>query len=131
MRTIATPDESARPRAGVVRAARSRRQGLAVSARSISRRLVGAPERFPRDWAAERFARNVDLVRMQLAPVPTLTALADSYRREASVAMGDLAGAHARRAPTAVDVAYAIRWLELEHRTRMPAWAHLAGIEDG
>ena len=124
--TASTDDRPVRTGRG-----RRRQRRLASSARSITRTLLRPPARLPRDWAVDAFGQHVDLVRTQLAPVPTLRALADSYRREASVATSETASSKRRSSPSAVDVAYAIRWLELEHRTRMPAWLDLAGLGDG
>jgi hypothetical protein len=78
----------------------------------------------PERWLEPAFGRQVDLVRLHLAPVRTRTGLASSFGREAfNVADDDWSGsARASRVATArgaassigpVLVAYALRWLEL------------------
>ena len=95
---------------------------LAFRALDVLRRvrLASPPER----WLQPGFGREVDLVRLHLAPVRSRAGLAASYGREAfNLAVdGDWPRRIAtRRASTAtltasmgpVDVAYALRWLEL------------------
>ena len=83
-------------------------------------RLASPPER----WLQPGFGREVDLVRLHLAPVRSRAGLAASYGREAfnlAVAAEWPRRTATRRASTAtltalmgpVDVAYALRWLEL------------------
>jgi hypothetical protein len=61
--------------------------------------------------AAETLAAEVLAVRAQLTPVSTQAALADSYRREAFHIVSEF-GCD-RPEPTAIRLAYALRWLEL------------------
>ena len=63
------------------------------------KRVVGDEEVVPH-WQTRGFARCVALVHAQLAPIPTRSALADSYRREAV-------------RHDALEAAYALRWMEL------------------
>jgi len=78
----------------------------------------------PRDagpWGEPAFAREVDRIRAQLAPIRDRRGLAASYAREAfRVHASDGPDAPAR--PRASRAAYAVRWLELGDGTRRPAW---------
>jgi len=58
-------------------------------------------------------ADRIALVRAQLAPIRSRTALLDSYRRESLCRLASPAQA-SDSAAEILDVAYAIRWLELE-----------------
>jgi hypothetical protein len=62
---------------------------------------------------APALAERIALVRAQLAPIRSRTALLDSYRRES---LWRLAGPAqtAGSATEVLDQAYALRWLELE-----------------
>jgi hypothetical protein len=94
----------------VAEAPLSPEQALALDARYLVS-LLGQPERQPRRWATAAFAREVELVRSHLRPIRTRDALAASFGREAF---------HVRPpsdtgvAMSAVRVAYATRWLELD-----------------
>jgi hypothetical protein len=101
----------------------------ASPARELARRALGVLRRArqaspPERWFEPAFGREVDLVRLHLAPVRTRAALASSFGREAfNVRTVD------RRADTTssgpVSVAYALRWLELgdgRHRGAFDAW---------
>jgi hypothetical protein len=77
-------------------------------------RVAGRPAR----WAAPTFAREVDLVRLHLAPIRSRSGLAASFGREAFHA--DVASDRANTGP--VTAAYAIRWLELGDGAVRPAW---------
>lgn len=83
-------------------------------------RLASPPER----WLQPGFGREVDLVRLHLAPVRTRAALAGSFGREAfNIAAGErqpgwptatgIAAPGAMPSIGPVHVAYALRWLEL------------------
>jgi len=63
-------------------------------------------------WRTRGFAHCVDGVRAALSPIGSRRALAESYAREAS-----------RNEP--VEMAYALRWLELTRGSALPAWTSL------
>ena len=65
------------------------------------------------------FAREVDLVRLHLAPIRSRSGLAASFGREAFHV--DVASDGGNSGP--VTAAYAIRWLELGDGIARPAWA--------
>ena len=71
------------------------------------------------------FAREVDRVRAQLAPIRDRRGLAASFGREAF----RIRGASDPPDPPAgigpVRIAYAVRWLELGRGVRQPAWSQL------
>ena len=113
---------------------------LEIGTRKRDQRTAGAPYRdLPRDallllrclrdrprdagpWGEPAFAREVDQIRAQLAPIRDRRGLAASYSREAFRVHGPgLPDAVAR--PRASRAAYAIRWLELGDGTRRPAWS--------
>src|SRR4249919_3271897 len=82
----------------------------------------------PRDagsWGEPAFAREVDRIRAQLAPIRHRRGLAASYGREAFRVHGqdpsEMAGTPIR--PRASRAAYAVRWLELGDGIRRPAWS--------
>jgi len=90
-------------------------------------RLASPPER----WLRPGFGREVDLVRLHLAPVRTRAALAGSFGREAFNIAADDRRAPWRsgnrsiapaEAPSPVQVAYALRWLELGDGRRRGAF---------
>jgi hypothetical protein len=76
------------------------------------------PHRRPDRWAGRAFAREVDLVRLHLAPIRSRLGLAASFGREA------FQSNHAESADAAgpVTAAYAIRWLELGDGMPRPPW---------
>jgi hypothetical protein len=72
----------------------------------------------PRDagsWGEPAFAREVDRIRAQLAPIRDRRGLAASWARE-SFRVNGLEARTSR-------AAYAIRWLELGDGIRRPAWS--------
>ena len=89
-------------------------------------------------WGAPAFAREVEAVRSQLAPIRDRRGLAASYGREA-FRMRDAVALAAKRAadpaaPAAPAggaalrpsrVAYAVRWLELGDGIARPRWTSL------
>jgi hypothetical protein len=75
------------------------------------------PDRRPVRWLAPVFAREVDLVRLHLAPIRSRLGLAASFGREAFHA--DIADGESEAPVTA---AYAIRWLELGDGLARPPW---------
>ena len=78
------------------------------------------PDRRPARWSGATFAREVDLVRLHLAPIRSRVGLAASFAREAfhadlTTVIDDSIGP--------VTAAYVIRWLELGDGVARPAWA--------
>lgn len=87
------------------------------------------PTQVPPKWRSAPFARNVDLVRAHLQPISSHEMLARSYGREH---FHMVAIAVPRRAPEvisrdATEVAYAVRWLELDRDTKFGPWLSLIG----
>lgn len=72
-------------------------------------------------WGEATFAREVDAVRRQLAPIASRRGLASSYLREAFRVHAD-AGVRGPAGFRPADVAYAIRWLELGDGVARPRW---------
>ena len=64
----------------------------------------------PEPWRDAAFRRRVDVIRRQLSPLRSRAALAASYGREADHQLHD---GHVAPVLTALQVAYALRWLEL------------------
>ena len=93
-------------------------RALALDALRLLRRL-GDPARRPERWCEAAFSREIELVRIHLAPLRTRKALAASYGREAFHLTLDGA---ARDNPGAVRLAYALRWLELGHGAASRSW---------
>ena len=85
----------------------------------------------PRDagpWGEPAFAREVDRIRAQLAPIRDRRGLGASWGREAFRVHGqdprDASDAlDVRARPRASRAAYAVRWLELGDGIRRPAWS--------
>ncbi len=90
---------------------------VALATLRRARRADGRPAR----WAGSVFGRDVDLVRLHLAPIRSRVGLAASFGREAFHADIDRDGADIDTGP--VSAAYAIRWLELGDGIRRPAWS--------
>lgn len=82
------------------------------------------PARVPERWRSSTFARNVDLVRAHLKPIQTHDMLCLSYGREHFhiVAVGPPPRAPQVISSDATEVAYAVRWLELDRGTDLGAW---------
>ena len=98
-------------------------RALALDALAVLRIL----RRHPRDaglWGEPAFAREVEIIRRQLAPIRDRRGLASSYGREAfrMRSADDVLGLPLRR-PTAI--AYAVRWLELGDGVPRPGWTSL------
>jgi hypothetical protein len=90
---------------------------LTLVALATLRRARNAGDR-PASWATPRFGREVDLIRLHLAPIRSRLGLAASFGREAFHA-DPMAEAGA---PGPVTAAYTIRWLELGDGERRPPW---------
>jgi hypothetical protein len=93
-------------------------RALALDALRLLRRLRD-PARRPDRWGQPAFGREIELVRVHLAPLRTRKALAASYGREAFHIRLDPS---ARDNPGPVRVAYALRWLELGDGAHGPSW---------
>lgn len=80
----------------------------------------------PAAWATIGFAREVERIRAQLAPVRTRRSLQDAYGRESfRVALDD--DPDRIDALTPVRLAYALRWLELRDGCVGPTWPAMMG----
>lgn len=85
----------------------------------------------PRDadpWGEPAFAREVELVRGQLAPIRTRRGLAASFSREAGLGPGAEATPDDSALPPGLRplrVAYAVRWLELGDGVVRTEWIEL------
>jgi hypothetical protein len=98
-------------------------RALALDALLVLRMLRDHP-RDAGPWGEPAFAREVELVRAQLAPIRDRRGLAASYGREAfrrrdARDRGDPPGLRPSR------VAYAVRWLELGDGVERPGWTSL------
>jgi hypothetical protein len=74
----------------------------------------------PRDagpWGEPAFAREVERIRRDLAPIVSRRSLAESFAREAV-------------RPAAVRVAYSVRWFELDDDDARPPWTSLVTERD-
>jgi hypothetical protein len=82
------------------------------------------PTQVPPKWRSAPFARNVDLVRAHLQPITSHELLARSYGREHfhMVAIAVPIRAPEVISSDATEVAYAVRWLELDRGTRFGPW---------
>ena len=96
---------------------------VALATLRRARRADGRPAR----WAAPVFAREVDLVRLHLAPIRSRLGLAASFGREAFHA--DIAADGPNDGP--VTAAYAIRWLELGDGIGRGPWAAWLAARQG
>lgn len=71
------------------------------------------------------FAREVDQIRAQLAPIRDRRGLAASFGREAFRTFDPRDASTSTGGIGPVRVAYAVRWLELGRGVRQPAWSSL------
>jgi hypothetical protein len=101
---------------------------LALDALAILRRFRGTVAA-DAAWSDPDFARQVDTVRTELAPIRSRHVLADSFAREAAHLHGSLLAPIGRplEAPGPVRLAYAVRWLELGDGEDRPGWSRLVG----
>lgn len=94
-------------------------------------RLLRSPARTPQRWRALGFARQVDLVRAHLRPIRSHESLAHSYGREhfhiqaTGSATLDARGLLRR---SAIEVAYALRWLELADGDSRGPWLSIVAV---
>jgi hypothetical protein len=98
---------------------------LRISAWALSRALRD-PRRLPASWSGVGFAGRVDRVRAQLLPIVSLSALVDCYAREHGRRQART-GADRLFRDAEVDLAYALRWLELTGRLDERPWRLLCG----
>lgn len=89
---------------------------VAVTTLRRARRGDGRPAR----WDVPAFGREVDLVRLHLAPIRSRPGLAASFGREAFHA--DVSRGDADVGGGPVTAAYAIRWLELGDGVARRSW---------
>jgi hypothetical protein len=94
-------------------------RALAMVALAVLRRSK-QPAARPAGWSVPGFAREVDLIRLHLAPIRSRPVLAASFGREAF--HGD-ATSTSEVAATPVTVAYALRWLERGDGIARPLWS--------
>jgi hypothetical protein len=99
-------------------------RALALDALHVLRTLRDRP-RDAGPWGEPVFAREVDQVRAQLAPIRDRRGLAASFGREAFRTLDASERSERPAGIGAVRVAYAIRWLELGRGVRQPAWSSL------
>jgi hypothetical protein len=103
-------------------------RALAIEALAILR-LARRREAHPDRWSTDSFVREVELIRFHLRPVRSRVVLAASFGREAFHGVSVLAIESAQerdprrsRGAGPVQVAYALRWLELGDGLDRPAW---------
>jgi len=101
-------------------------RALALDALRL-RRALRDPQRLAGTWAEPAFAREVELIRLHLAPLRRRSGLTASYGREAFQALG-ASEPRAAEALGAVRVAYALRWVELGDGRQRPAWSKLLEV---
>ncbi len=101
---------------------------LALDALLVTRTLRDHP-RDADPWGESAFAREVDLVRDQLAPIRSRRALAASFERE-SFRRTPHDGAVEPVVLRAPRVAYALRWLELGDGVTRRGWTSLVAGRD-
>lgn len=87
------------------------------------------PTQVPDKWRNAPFARSVDLVRAHLQPISSHEMLARSYGREHfhMVAIAVPVRAPEVISRDATEVAYAVRWLELDRDMTFGAWLSIIG----
>jgi hypothetical protein len=108
--------------------ARAQHRTLALDALLVTRTLRDHP-RDAGPWGEPAFAREVDLIRSQLAPIRTRRGLAASFSREAFQS-AESGGPSQPGALPAVRVAYAVRWLELGDGVLRWGWTGLVTGRD-
>jgi len=98
-------------------------RALALDALRL-RRLLRDPQRLDGRWAEPAFAREVELVRLHLAPLRRRRGLTASYGREAFQTLRH-PDARSTESLGAVRIAYALRWVELGDGRQRPPWSKL------
>ncbi|HEX8938635.1 MAG TPA: hypothetical protein VF763_00610 [Candidatus Limnocylindrales bacterium] len=103
-------------------------EGLEGQAASLVRLLAVQPP----TWADDGFRASVETVRAQLAPICSVETLDSSRSRESHARPGSACAsrsAHDRLVHCPVEVAYAVRWLELRRKVRCPPWPEMTALE--
>ena len=98
-------------------------RALALDALRLGR-LLRDSSRWPRRWRQPTFGVEVERIRRRLARIRSRDALVASYGREVfeyAVPRSD------RAAGSALRVAYALRWLELQDGATGPSWPAMIG----
>jgi hypothetical protein len=103
-------------------------RALALDALLVNRRLRDRP-RDAGPWGEPAFAREVDRIRRDLAPIVSRRGLAASFGREACNARSLDRPDH-DGVPDRLRVAYAVRWLELGDGRPRPPWTSLVTGRD-
>ena len=129
MPTIARPPETDEPalhHLAALRPGDDATVGAPATPPEVLLPLGGEPDPAPaprEPWSDVAFRRRVDIIRAQLAPLRSRAALAASYGREADHRLHD---GGTVRSLTALQVAYALRWLELAEPVPLtPSWLDL------
>ena len=87
-------------------------------------RLLPDSSRWPRRWRQPAFGVEVERIRRRLARIHARETLVSSYRRE----VFEYAVPRSYRAAgSALRVAYALRWLELQDGATGPSWPAMIG----
>jgi hypothetical protein len=84
------------------------------AAAGFLQRMLDEPAGIHARWRTLGFVRCVESIRLHLWPIGSQAALADSFGREAS-------------RHEALEMAYALRWLELADGIGRPSWSALSG----
>ncbi len=91
--------------------------------------LVRMLQAMPSWWSSRPFSVHVETIRAQLAPINSVEALGSSRSRESHARPGSTCASRAsadRLADCPVEIAYAIRWIELTSGA-CPSWTDLVG----
>ncbi len=91
------------------------------------RRGLRDPLRRPKPWGDATFAREVELIRCHLAPLRDRRSLTASFGREAFQSLEPESPGALPLGP--IRAAYAIRWLELGSKARLPTWSNLLAVD--
>ena len=98
-------------------------RALALDALRLAR-LLPDSSRWPARWRQPAFGRDVERVRRRLARIRSQRTLAAAYRREV---FERLRPGSDRAEESAIRVAYALRWLEMEDGVTGPSWPAMTG----
>jgi hypothetical protein len=122
---MAAPLEDLLPSGGapVLAPALAPHRALALDAFRL-RRTLHDHSRDADTWGEPAFAREVEVVRGQLAPIRSRRGLAASFAREACQT-GGLDGSRSSVPLRPLRVAYAVRWLELGDGVARAGWIEL------
>lgn len=96
---------------------------LALDALRLAR-LLPDSSRWPARWRQPAFGADVERIRRRLARIRSRRTLVASYKRE----IFERVGPHSDRAEgSAIRVAYALCWLELQDDATGPSWPAMIG----